>query len=313
VKLSALDLNLLLVLHAVLEERSVTKAARRLHVTPPAISNSLARLRDVLRDPLLVRSGRGLSPTPRAQALGPMLREAIAALEQVVEQGTSFEPAATQRLFLLACTDADQLSLVPELVRTLTARMPRATLQVLSVDHLEAMGGLERAEVDAAIAPEHPLPAGVHATLLYDDDAVLVVRRGHPAARRPLSRERFNALRHIDIRVVLGEGGIGNRMAEAFFKKHGLGRDVAVAVPSFSAAMMLAASTDFATGVPRRLARAYASLLPIQLVELPVPSFKFPMELQWHERTHHDPGSRYFRELVVEAARGNHSAAVPRR
>jgi DNA-binding transcriptional LysR family regulator len=303
VKLSSLDLNLLLVLHAVLEERSVTKAAKRLHVTPPAISNSLARLRDVLKDPLLVRTGRGLSPTPRALELGPLLREALAALEQVVEQGTSFEPASARRLFLLACTDADQLSLVPALVRALSARMPHATLQVISVDHLEALGGLERAEVDAAIAPAHPLPPGLHATVLYEDDAVLVVRRDHPTARRRLTRERFNALRHIDIRVALGEGGIGNRMAEAFFKQHGLVRDIAVAVPSFSAALMLAASTDLAAGVPRRLARTHASLLPLQLLDLPVPSFQFPMQLQWHERTHRDPGSRYFRERVVEAAR----------
>ncbi len=298
-KLSAMDLNLFLVLQMVLEERSVTRAARRLHVTPPAISNALARLREQLHDPLLVRSGRGLVPTPRAVQLLPRLREALAGLEEVATEGMEFEPSREQRTFSLVCSDVDQLSLVPALTREFNRCLPLATLQVLSIDHLEAMGGMERAEIDAAIAPAWGEPGGLRAVTLYEDEGVLVVRQGHPGVKGRLTREVFNRLRHVDIRVALGARGIGNKMAMAFFKQHGLTRTVVAEVPAFSTAVMVAASTDLATGVPRRIAETYARLLPLQVLEIPAPPMRFAMQLQWHERTQRDPGSRYFRELVI--------------
>jgi DNA-binding transcriptional LysR family regulator len=302
VKLSSIDLNLLLVLHTVLEERSVTRAAKALHVTAPAISNSLARLREALGDPLLVRSGRGLVPTSRALELAPQLKEAVKGLEQIVSGGAKFDPVSATRAFAVACTDVDQLSLMPAVARAFAAKLPRSTLQIISVDHLEAAGGIERAEVDAVLGPAGPpLPAGVHTAPLYGDDGVLVLRRGHKAHRRRLTREGFNALRHIDIRIALGERGIGNRMAEAFFEQHGLVRDVAIAVPSFAAALMLAAATDLAAGVPRRIAKAFGKVLPIQIAELPTPPMRFAMLLQWHARTELDAGSRYFRKLILDA------------
>ncbi|HET9450760.1 MAG TPA: LysR substrate-binding domain-containing protein, partial [Aggregicoccus sp.] len=203
-----------------------------------------------------------------------------------------------------ACTDVDQLSLMPAVARAFSKRLPRAVLHVMSVDHLESLGGLARAEVDAALAPPLPPTPGLHAARLYEDEAVLVVRRGHPAARGPMTRERFNALRHIDIRVVLGERGQGNRMAEAMLRRHGLVRDIAAIVPGFSAALMLAASTDLVAGVPRRIASALADALSLKLIDVPGPPLRFPMQLVWHERTHADAGSRCFRELILEVAAG---------
>ncbi len=302
-KLSAVDLNLLLVLHVVLEERSVTRAARRLHVTPPAVSNSLARLRDLLGDPLLVRSGRGLVPTPLALQLSPGLQQGLRALEGAVTRPPPFVPAEAMRSFGVVCTDSDQLGLLPAVARAFARRMPRATLHVLSVDHLVALGGMDRAEVDAAISPPLPPVPGLHALTLYEDEAVLVVRRGHPVARRRLTAEAFNRLRHIDIRVALGERGEGNKLAEAAFRRQGLVRDVAATVPGFSAALMLAASTDLAAGVPRRLATALAGALSLTVLDIPGHPLRFPMQLVWHERTHADPGSRFLRVLIVEAAR----------
>ena len=121
--LSALDLNLLLVLHAVLEEGSVARAAERLHVTSPAISNSLARLRAQLDDPLLVRSGRGLVPTPRAKELAPILARIVEEAEQVIE-GPARDPAASTRELTLALADADQVASLPRLANALARTMP---------------------------------------------------------------------------------------------------------------------------------------------------------------------------------------------
>ncbi len=314
--LSSLDLNLLLVLHAVLEERSVSAAARRLHVTPPAVSNSLARLRAVFDDPLFVRAGRGLAPTPRALEVAPLLRSAIGDLARAVAGEDRFDPGTTQRTFTIACSDSDQLHGVPILGEAFERAMPRARLQVVSVERLEASGGLAGGAVDVAIAPAIPgAPGepGVHAAPLYSDEAAFVVRKGHPRIRRTLTTAAFEAARHVDVHLALAGGGIGHRGAEAYFAARGLRRDVAVVMPSFSAAALFVASTDLVAGIPRRAAERLATMLPLEVVRLEGPPLAFDMRLVWHERTHADAGSRCFRDVVISALRVERKDARPRR
>ena len=186
--LSRLDLNLLLVLDTVLSERSVARAAERLNVTPSAVSNALARLRHELDDPLVVRSGRGVVPTPRAQALAPALREALRSLERVVHNET-FDPATTTRRFTLAMADAGQIAQLPGLCRLMAAEMPRASLRIVGIDTFLSWGGAGSAEVDAAIARYDEDTPGVHTAPLYRERGVLVARANTrwptSASRRP--------------------------------------------------------------------------------------------------------------------------------
>ena len=246
--LASVDLNRLLVLHAVLSERSVTRAAAVLHVTPSAVSNALARLRATFDDPLLVRSGRGLVLTPRATALAPELAEAMAAMARVVGERSDSDPARSTRTFTLACSDAEQISEVPRIAAAFARKLPNATLRILSVDQLESRGGLAGGEVDAAIAPAHGPVRDLYCTDLYQEEGVLVVRKGHAQVRRHMSKELFNRLRHIDILLALDGPGIGHRIVEEFFASHGLHRDIAISVPSFAAAAAIAAQTDWVAG-----------------------------------------------------------------
>ena len=301
--LAALDLNRLLVLHAVLTERSVTRAAVTLHVTPSAISNALARLRTTFDDPLLVRSGRGLVLTPRAAALAPQLSDAVAAMARVVESQSSFDPARSTRGFTLACSDAEQISEVPRIAAAFARKLPKASFRVMSVDQLESVGGLTSGEVDVAIAPAHSPRPDVHASELYEEEGVLVVRKGHPQVRGRMSKEQFNTLRHIDILLALGGPGMGHRIVEEFFASHGLHRDIAISVPSFAAAAAIAAQTDWVAGMPRRMAAAFLRQMPLTTVAMPVPAVRFRMQLVWHERTHQDAGAQFFRALIVDAVR----------
>jgi DNA-binding transcriptional LysR family regulator len=313
VNLAAIDLNRLLVLHAVLTERSVTRAAVTLHVTPSAISNALARLRTTFDDPLLVRSGRGLVLTPRAATLAPQLADAVAAMVRVVDSQSSFDPARSTRTFTLACSDAEQISEVPRIAAAFARKLPKARLRVMSVDQLESMGGLASGEVDAAIAPAHgPLP-DVHASELYEEEGVLIVRKAHPNVRRRMSKEQFNSLRHIDILLALGGPGIGHRIVEEFFASHGLHRDIAISVPSFAAAAAIAAQTDWVAGMPRRMALAFLRQMPLITVAMPVPPVRFRIQLVWHERTHKDAGAEVFRELIVAAVRTRSQASDRKR
>jgi DNA-binding transcriptional LysR family regulator len=309
VNIASVDLNLLLVLHAVLTEGSVRAAAKSLHVTPSAVSNALARLREALSDPLFVRSGRGLAPTPRALEIEPELASAIAALTRLVSSEEATDPRASTRTLVLACADGEQVGAAPGIVGRLARAMPRARLRVIGIDQLEAAGGLEAGGADAAFGPAIPFGPGDHYELVYEDEAAFMFRKRHPLVGRRLTAEVFNRVGHVDVHLALGRGGIGHRFAEAHLEAHGLARDVRVIVPSFAAAAAVASRTDLVAGVPRRVALALAKTMPCEVRPPPCPPLRFPMALHWHERTHLDPICARFREVVMDAVRGRRAPA----
>jgi DNA-binding transcriptional LysR family regulator len=301
VNLSSVDLNLLLVLHTVLEEQSVARAAEKLSVTSSAVSNSLARLRSVLDDALLVRRGRRLTPTPRALELAAPLKAALGTLTQALDAG--FHPAMTRRRFTLALSEVDQTCSAPEIAAGLTQRMPRAGLQIVNLDTLAATDGLATGTIDAAMVstPSVPRKPGLHAMALYDEEGALLVRQAHPAVRRGrISAEQFNDLRHVDTWIVLGRPTRGHVVAETFFARHGLKRDVALIVPSYITAAMVVAASDLVSAMPGRLAQRFRTMLPVQILPIPGPPLSYQQHLIWHERTHRDPGALAFRELVSQ-------------
>lgn len=300
------------------------RAAHALHVTPPAISNALGRLRRLFGDPLFVRKGRGLVPTPRALELAPRIAAVVEALESALDD-RHFDSQTTTRRFVIACSDVDQICSVPRIAAALAREMPRATLQVVSIDQLAASDGLATGAIDCAFAPKGAVSERLHTRALCADEPAIVLRRDHPVAASRLSRAQFNALRHVDVWLVLGRAGVGNQLATAFFERHGLVRQVALVVPGFVPAAMVAAATDMAASMPLRVANELAKSFALRVVGLPadVPSMKLPLELVWHPRTHDDLGSSCFRSLVVAAVgesvaagrrrRGRPAKASPRR
>ena len=305
--LATLDLNLLLMLDTVLAERSVVRAARRLHVTPSAVSNGLARLRAALEDPLLIRSGRGVVPTPRAAALGPALARALRDLDQAIH-GDGFEPGTTDREFTLAVSDAGQIVKLPQIVAAFAAKMPRARLRVLSIDTLFAAGGLAGTEIDVAIGAGEKRP-GIHAEPLYQEQIVLVARAGHPTIRTRVYQTQLAALRHVDVQIAPGHG---NRQLAARYAALGVVRNIAVVVPTFTAAAAIVASTDLVASLPRSIVDVLGPRLALRRVATPLAPVTTNINLLWHERTHQDPALRAFRDLLVHAA-GRPGAAPSQR
>ncbi|MEO7956165.1 MAG: LysR family transcriptional regulator [Fibrobacteria bacterium] len=297
----SLDLNLLRLLDTVLREGSATGAARRLHVTQSAVSNSLARLRQVFGDPLAVRDGRGLSPTPFARRLMPRLSAALAQVDAAVLGQLGFDAMTTRRRFTLACTDAHHFHDVPSVASRFAHAFPRAELRIVSPDFLESSDGLATGEIDAALLPRQGVPEGQPCEDLYQEGFAFVVRKGHPVAGKLLATETFNRLRHIDTLIVQGRGGIGHRVAGDAFARLGLVRDVALSVPSFGAAALAAAQSDLIAGIPERLAGILCRILPLRKVRSPWPAPSFPMTLTWNASTDADAGSRCFRAAVINA------------
>ncbi|WP_437728333.1 LysR family transcriptional regulator [Sorangium sp. So ce861] len=302
VNLSAIDLNLLHVLAVALEERSATRAARRLGVTQSAVSNALARARELLGDPLLVRDGRGMAPTPAAEELLPELAAAMAQVRSVIEHRRTFDPRSSTRELTLACADNSQIADVPLVAAALAREMPRARLRVVSIDALIASGGLAQGGIDAAIVLRRREP-GLRVAALYRDPTVGVVRRDHPVVGRRLTRSAFPRLGFIDVHITLGRPGRGHALVERAFRAQGLVRRIALVVPGFAPAAMAAAGSDLVACMPRRTAQALASHLPLRIVELPVADLGHEMWLAWHERTHKDPAAACLRKAIVEALR----------
>jgi len=302
VNLSSIDLNLFLVLHAVLEERSATRAAARLNVTQSAVSNAIARLRRLLGDPLLVRAGRGLVPTPRAQELEPLLREATERLALALDR-RGFVPAETTRTFTIALSDNYQACDAPRIARAFAERMPRATLRVVSTDYLAATDGLASGEIDLTFAPEQSVQPGMRSAVLFEERAALIVRRDHPRVRTQMTRKLFNDLPHIDVHVVLGRPGMGHRVAQRGWERAHVRRRVLLTVPYFIIAAMAAAETDCVAALPGRMADLCVRLLPLKRVRAMFPLPRVNTVMLWHERTNSDPGARVFRDIVFDVTR----------
>lgn len=292
--LSSLDLNLLLVLDTVLAERNVARAARRLHVTPSAISNALARLRVALGDPLVTRQGRGVVPTPRAAELAPALARVMADLDRVVSRGP-FDAASCTRTFTLAMADAGQLAWLPGIASAMARVMPKARLRVVGIDSLVSLGDLASTEVDVHVGVA-ATGAGLHAEPLLEERTVLVARRGHPACARRLSRSGLAALSHVGVEMVPGRG-FRDPFAAAYARAR-IDRAVSLTVPTFTAAAAVAAATDLVATLPASLLSAHGARLGLLAVKGPVPAHAVTMTLCWHERTHLDPAMSAFRALV---------------
>lgn len=301
--LSALDLNLLLVLDAVLSEGSVARAAQRLHVTSPAISNALGRLRDTLGDPIVTRSGRGIVPTPRALQLAPVISRALADIGRALH-GEVFDPSTAQVVLTLAVADAGQLARLPRLAAAVAERLPRARLRVVNVDTMVALGGLGGTEVDVAIGVSHAAP-GIHRQALYDERYVLVARRGHPRLGARAGRRALASEGHAEVHVAFGKPP---QALERAYKKLGIVRRVAVVVPTFTAAAAVVASTDLVAAIPESVVEVLGPGLELNVIATPLRISPISMSMSWHQRTHTDPALSLFRELIVGAI-----VATPRR
>jgi DNA-binding transcriptional LysR family regulator len=295
--LAALDLNLALVLHTVLVERNVARAAAKLRVTPSAVSNALARLRALLGDPLVTRLGRGIVPTPRALELVPRLARTIADLEGIFAS-EPFDPSRTTRTFTLAVADAGQVTWVPAIAAALVVAMPSAHLRVVGIDALISLGNLGSSEVDLHLGLRAEGP-GIHAEDLVNEHTVLVAREGHPVLAKKATARSLGELRHVHVDMLPGKG-MRDRVAMTYARAV-IPRVVTMTVPSFSAAAAVLARTDLVATFPASLVRARGKALGLRSVRGPVPEHTLAMAMCWHERTHGDPAARAFRDLVRKA------------
>jgi DNA-binding transcriptional LysR family regulator len=291
--LAAVDLNLLVALDALLAESSVTRAARRVGLSQPAMSHALARLRALLGDPLLLRSDAGMQRTPRAEELVGAVRRILEEIDATLSARGPFDPAD--------CSDSFRLSIeggaLAAVVRRLRREAPRARLEISPRADGEQWSALRRGEIDLAFSTSASCPPGFHAEPAFELPYVCLVRRAHPAVGARLSLARFAQLGHVAVtRAPIVDGEI-DRALEA----RGLARRVVVRVPSLLGVPWLVASSDLLATVPMPLGYAGPGRVAIRAVKPPLPLAPQAVWAVWHERTQRSAPHAWFRSMVLRS------------
>jgi DNA-binding transcriptional LysR family regulator len=293
--LRRLDLNLLVTLDVLLEELNVTRAAERLNFSQPSVSVHLAKLREVLGDPLLLPGPRGMRPTARAQALREPLREALEALERAVAPESPFDPAAAQHTWRIAATDYGESTIALPALRAMRAAAPHTRLAIVELVPPRIVKAAEQGEIDLAFHITSDAPESLRQRVLFKERYVLAGRAGHPRLKRRPSMKQFCELEHV---MVSPDGGGFRGVTDEALAHAGLARRVVLSVPHFLFVMSALAQTDLVAMLPWRLVRDNPAL---RTVEAPVDVPGYEMCMLWHERVHRDPAHQWLREQIVAA------------
>lgn len=291
------DFGLLVALDALLQEGSVTAAARRVGLSTPAMSHALARIRERFGDPILVRSGRGMLLTPRAEALKPKVHAVVTQARATFEPERPFAPGELSRTFTVHASDYVLTILGLAVDRILREEAPGVSLRFVPNGPDDAEMLRDRGS-DLAVGIYGDLPQEMRSRQLLTDRFVCVVRGAHPALGRRLTLERYVGLPHIQVAPRGRPGGYIDDVLRA----RGLERSVARAVPYFVTALQLAAETDYVLTISERIARRYAEVLPIEVREVPLELRPYALSLLWHPRVDADEGHRFVRDVFVRAA-----------
>ncbi|MFD1330389.1 LysR family transcriptional regulator [Methylopila musalis] len=292
------DLNLLPVFLALMEERSVTRAALRLGITQPALSNALNRLRDTLRDPLFIRERYGVKPTRLAEEIAPTVEAALAQLDALVLEHQAFDPAAAERLFTFAPNSYAELVLMPPLVSRLRDLAPgvRVRLTPFSTDVAET--GVVSGDTAMVFGRLVDPPDNLVIQHLIDDGLACVLRADHPDAQATLTRATYERLKHVNV-VPPGRLRVGLHQT---LERQKLKREVAVSVTHFMAVPEMLAVTDYCATLPKLICRVLERDPRLKVLPAPVDLGTFPVEMGWHVRYRRDPAHRWLRTLMAELA-----------
>jgi DNA-binding transcriptional LysR family regulator len=302
--LQSIDLNLLVVFEALMEERNVTRAARRVGLSQPAMSNALTRLRRTFDDPLLVRTPSGMKPTPAAQLLIEPVRAALLQLRAALEEKPAFDARASKRAFRFLASDYVEVVLLSPLAKRLRREAPMSSIRVhrpTNVFQPPSPASLaDSFDLAVGFFPDAlSLDASIRSEVLFEEDNVCIASRDHSSIKGKISIRQYAAASHVAVFYKSeGPGVIDTLLAQK-----GLARRVAVQSPHFSSVPFLVSGSDLIATVPRRLAQRFAKSLGLQVLAVPFAMPPFRLTMLWHQRMDADPAHTWMRALVTDCAK----------
>jgi DNA-binding transcriptional LysR family regulator len=304
-----LDLNLLRVFDAVMTEQNLTRAASRLAMTQPAVSNALRRLRDALGDELLIRTAHGVKPTPRAESLWPAVRSALATLEEAVAPDQTFDPANANNTFRLAMSDATAALWLPSLVRKIESEAPGIRVRMVPLTTREPRPMLLRGDIDLAIgffpgvvaqlAAGQPSVSQVRHEQLYAGRYVCVMRKNHPLAKGELTLDAYCSANHL----LVSFSGRAHGLVDEALAQLNRERRIVLTVNQFFTGGRVVASSDLVTVLPRHLIASTGITSALIWKELPFAMPTVHIDMLWHERDTRNPAHKWLRAHMSGSTR----------
>lgn len=294
--LRGIDLNLLVVLDALLRERHVTRAARTIGLSQPAMSSALGRLRHIFDDELLVRTASGMQPTPRAEKLIEPVRQAIGHIERVLESDHGFDAMRSTRRFNVRLSDLLAYLMLPRLMEQVASAAPSVSIDIRHFSPLQTIDALEKDEIDIAVSMGLEHTGTINQQLLFKDRMVCVLRGSHPLAGGKLTLKRFLAARHLKVSMAPTD----KRFVDDVLSRSNAMRDVALNVPHWLLLPHVLRSTDYVSVMPGAFASAFQDN-SLVIRELPFASKPIEWCLYWHRRHQTNPANRWLRDQIVKA------------
>lgn len=297
--LSKIDLNLFVVFDAIVQSGSLTSAARQLHLSQPAVSHALARLREALGDPLFIRQGHRMQPTAFALSLTPVVRQALHTLQAGIRGGPSgFEPARSDRAFTIGMRDILESLTLPGLMAHIRQHAPGVSVNSIQVERHDIADALRQGRVDAAVDIALPVSAEVNHTRLVLDKLVVVARQDHPViGQGPLRLDDFLAASHV--LVSARRQGLG--LEDHELSRQGLRRQIGLRCRHYFAGCRVVSQTDMLLTMPEQYARVANRHFDNTLHAFPLAPAQLDAHLYWHTAQHEDPANRWFRQCVMAA------------
>ena len=288
------DLKLLIVFDAVMAERNITRAAKRLGISQPALSAALARLRDVLDDRLFIRGADGMKPTPRALELAVPVADALRKLQSAVEQRI-FVPAEADHTFRLAMSPHASTVLLPPLMQRLRAKAPGVRIRVVPKLNARIPAMLDANDVDFVVGFSPELPRRFSVIELLRDEFVCVMRKGHPLAKQKMTLERFSNAHH----VLITAGGEETNLFDDDLRDVGRKRPISLSVNEYLAGLLVISQTDLITGLFRRILHIAQHFNDLAIVARPLPMAPRSIRLAWHEGLSNHPAYDWLRDEII--------------
>lgn len=304
-----IEIHLLRCFHALMDERSVSRAAQRMNVSQPAMSVALRRLRQLFRDQLLVRARNEMVPTPRAIALWSVVRGVLAELEKLSASSVPFDAASISAQFTFTIPAYISYVLLPDLMQRLEKAAPGVAVVTRAPNRERAVEWLEKGEIDFRIGWIREPPPILRSRILYKDRFVCLARRGHRAIRKQLTAEELCSIDHV---TVDRKSDSGYAIHQAI-KAVGLNVRVKLLVQDMLIVPYIVASSNLIAIVPGRLAWQFVKQLPLELFPVPLALPELEIALYWHQRTHHDAASEWMRTMIAEVASRPDAASARQR
>jgi DNA-binding transcriptional LysR family regulator len=290
-----IDLNLLVVFHEIFQERHISTVAKKLHLSQPAISNALARLRLSFNDELFVRTSKGMQPTPTAYQLADPIAEALNKITRALNQHDTFDVESSQRHFTIAMTDVGEMYFMPQLISYCAKHAPQIKIKSMRAHSVNLLSEMEMGRIDLAVGAFDSLSGTLFQRRLFKQNYVTMFRRGHRTMKEGMTSKQFLSAKHL---IVSSQESPYDKINQSL-EKIGITASAHFIVPHFSSAPYIISSTDLVVTVPEKLAISAKQAFDLEYIKPPLRLPNLQTNVFWHRRFAQDEGNVWLRDTLV--------------